>query len=221
METKPHLDHVMISNCSRELMITRFILLSALVLPLVGCASTQDFCYKQSHKCSAHWRSIVTGNSSVLNCDYSDGWREGYFDYSTGRRCKPPTLPPKKYWSTCYQGCEGQKKISEWYSGYQKGMIEAEKVCGNCWHEIRPRSDCLPPGMGTSSFAETFTSVPPSAPAPSMVPSTPLVPQSEAVPAPVPIVPQKPTSAKPIFEAPKEKSSDSGSSPIFLSPSAE
>lgn len=203
-------------------MLSRLMIISSIVVAFSGCASTQDFCYKHSHKCDAYWRSITTGNAPMFNCHYKDGWREGYFDYSTGRRCKPPTLPPKQYWSSCYQGCEGQKAISEWYAGYQKGMIEAEKVCGNCWHEIRPRTDCLPPGVGTSSFAETFTPVPLSAPAQPATSTTPLVPQSEAVPVPEPVAPKVPKPAKPAFEAPKvEGSSDSGSStPIFLSPSA-
>ncbi|MBA4017515.1 MAG: hypothetical protein C0483_10115 [Pirellula sp.] len=172
----------------------------------MGCASTQDFCYRQSHKCDAYWKSISTGNAPMLNCHYKDGWREGYFDYSTGRRCKPPTLPPKKYWSSCYEGCEGQKAISEWYAGYQKGMIEAEKRCGNCWHEIRPRSDCLPPGVRTDSMGETFTSYPSTVQQPISEPSPSLVPQNEAVPvepvpvpvAPVvPVEPVKPTRATP------------------------
>jgi hypothetical protein len=118
-------------------MAIRIIILS-IVLASSGCATIQDVYYCRSHKTRAFVGSYVTLNAPILNSDYTHGWRDGYYDFSTGRRCKPPVLPPHEYWKPCYQDYAGQRKIAEWYRGYQNGMIAAEKATGTSFHKIRP-----------------------------------------------------------------------------------
>lgn len=168
------------------------------LLPACGCASMQDFTYRQSHRAKAFCSSYWTWNAPILNCDYTDGWRTGYFDYSTGRRCKPPVLPPHKYWSSCYQSCKGQKEIAEWYRGYEAGMIEAEKRCGNCFHQIRPHGDCethegplashlgLSPSGDSLPMVESIDVPAQSSPLPSSPINSSPVPSPPPSPAPMP-----------------------------------
>jgi hypothetical protein len=155
----------------------------------MGCASMQDFHYKRSHELSAFCSSLTSKDVPCFDGDLKAGYRQGHFDLSTGRTCKPPTLPPKKYWAPCYQSCKGQQAIANWYRGYELGMIAAEKECGGCFHTIRPHMD----GVPTTALREIFPpptfednfragTVIPTPPAGSTVPTEmiPLVPQPDA-----------------------------------------
>jgi hypothetical protein len=133
-------------------MAIRLLLLIGVALASSGCATMQDISYRKSHRCRAYVNSIVTFNAPILNKHYTHGYREGYYDLSTGKRCKPPILPPHEYWKSCYQDCRGQEKIAEWYRGYEQGMIAAEKATGSHFHQIRPHGLCPPSAVGMATY---------------------------------------------------------------------
>ncbi|MBL9090253.1 MAG: hypothetical protein JNL96_03460 [Planctomycetaceae bacterium] len=163
-----------------------------------GCASIQDFHYEQCHKFEAHWSSMTAPEVPFFDKDFKHGWRQGYYDFSTGRACKPPVLPPKEYWAPCYQSCHGQAQIAQWYAGYQKGMIAAEKKCGNCFHIVRPHLEHGSPGLADlPPLGPAYTSdvsVPPTetiVPLPSIAEEAVEtdLPIGAAVPQPQPVAP--------------------------------
>lgn len=114
-----------------------------------GCssfASLQDWQYSWANKqrASAAYKSQLTvAERRELGSDYGDGFKKGFYDASTGRGCKTPAVPPPCYWSTKYQGCEGQKCIQNWFRGYQCGVAASEGKGFPAFHEV-PVGPCAP-----------------------------------------------------------------------------
>lgn len=108
-------------------MRVRFLLLPLLFgLGLCGCAAIQDYQYNLVQRCRADSAYKGTyGMWSRCSSDYQHGWKQGYFDLSTGQCDEAPATPPHKYWDAKYQSLEGQAAIQEWYSGWQDGATAA------------------------------------------------------------------------------------------------
>jgi len=95
-------------------------------LTLCGCATIQDYHYNIVQRCRADsaYRENY-GLWSHCSHDYQDGWKQGYYDLSTGQCEELPATPPHKYWNPSYQSLEGRAAIEDWYSGWQDGATAA------------------------------------------------------------------------------------------------
>ncbi len=111
-----------------------------------GFASMQDLHYSwtNKHRASSAWLSQTSGaQRRELGNDYAKGFKQGFYDASTGRGCKTPAVPPPCYWSTKYQCCEGQKCIQDWFRGYQCGVVASEGKGFPGFHDV-PVGPCAP-----------------------------------------------------------------------------
>ena len=111
-----------------------------------GFASMQDLHYSwtNKHRASAAWLSQTSSaQRRELGNDYAKGFKQGFYDASTGRGCKTPAVPPPCYWSTKYQSCDGQQCIQDWFRGYQCGVVAAEGKGFPGFHDV-PVGPCAP-----------------------------------------------------------------------------
>ena len=106
-------------------------------LSLGGCATVQDYRYNLVQRYRAEC-AYKDSNGVVSGCsrDYQDGWKQGYFDLSTGQCEEPPATPPHKYWNASYQSLEGRAIIEDWYSGWQDGATAAVQDGRPYFHPI-------------------------------------------------------------------------------------
>jgi hypothetical protein len=95
-------------------------------LSLCGCATLQDYHYNVVQRCRADSAFKESyGWWSGCSHDYQDGWKQGYYDLSTGQCEELPATPPHKYWNAHYQSLDGRAAIEDWYSGWQDGATAA------------------------------------------------------------------------------------------------
>ena len=59
--------------------------------------------------------------------EFARGFRAGYMDVADGGTGCVPSFPPREYWGWRYQSCEGQAKVSAWFSGFPHGVRAAEE----------------------------------------------------------------------------------------------
>jgi hypothetical protein len=118
-------------------MRVRFYVSLFLGLSLCGCATIQDYQYNfvQRFRASMAYKENY-GLWSACSKHYKDGWKQGYFDLSTGQCNEPPATPPHEYWDAKYQSLEGREAIDEWYSGWQDGATAAEQDGRPYFHPI-------------------------------------------------------------------------------------
>jgi len=94
---------------------------------LNDCISEELTNLSNCHRAKCAWCEC---RSNYFDCqdylwDFGCGFREGYAAVLGGASGCPPTLPPRKYWSCCYQTEEGQCAIVAWFDGYQHGAAVA------------------------------------------------------------------------------------------------
>jgi hypothetical protein len=162
------------------------LLLVVMLLAIVpGCELCHDFgrtmSYEPEYWCSQekseHWarRSAREAWRDWCECqpkhsssaDYREGFLDGFSDYlELGGTGAPPPVPPKQYWSACYQSAEGHQAILEWYAGFRDGACMAcQSGCHSC--EMIPSNCCC----------QCQCPCPAQAPPPAPAPSPTLVPQ--------------------------------------------
>lgn len=57
--------------------------------------------------------------------DFRGGFIDGYTHVMGGGGCCRPTLPPRKYWSSCTRGGDINCRIVAWYNGWDAGVVQA------------------------------------------------------------------------------------------------
>ncbi|XZE36397.1 hypothetical protein SH501x_001963 [Pirellulaceae bacterium SH501] len=135
-----------ISNVSKKRSRRRLVvamLLGAVVLPFGGCsaftglhnvwtynAGWNEKMLRDRNAVSArrawHARKDCFANQKYIK-DFARGFRAGYMDIADGGTGCVPTFPPREYWGWRYQSCEGQAKVSAWFSGFPHGARAAEE----------------------------------------------------------------------------------------------
>ncbi len=114
-----------------------------LLLSLTGCASISDrwhnpgTCVK--NKCRAHhaWCKWCWCYDDVDHRHhFGKGFRAGYRDVLEGGKGCQPTLPPRCYWKSCYQTCEGREKVNAWFDGFSHGALAAQQDGVANWNQI-------------------------------------------------------------------------------------
>jgi len=106
-------------------------------LSLCGCATFQDYHYNFVQHCRADSAFKASyGWWSSCSHDYQDGWKQGYYDLSTGQCEDLPAIPPHKYWNAHYQSLDGRAAVEEWYSGWQDGATAATQDGRPYFHQV-------------------------------------------------------------------------------------
>jgi hypothetical protein len=118
-----------------------------LAASLCGCATVQDYhyCLVQKYRADSAWKASYGILGHACSSDYQDGWKQGYYDISTGQCEEPPAVPPHKYWNASYQSLEGKAAVEDWYSGWQDGATAAVQDGNSYFHPI-PASPTVPQG---------------------------------------------------------------------------
>jgi hypothetical protein len=92
------------------------------------------------HTCMAskawHGRKHYFANQPNLK-DFARGFKAGYMSVADGGDGCTPAFPPREYWGWKYQSCEGQARVSAWFSGYPHGVQAAEQEGIGGWTQIQ------------------------------------------------------------------------------------
>lgn len=76
----------------------------------------------------AAWNQVCCESGEVAGKDYEHGFKDGFLDYlEGGGNGEPPTLPPKRYWQSCYQTPQGRQAVQDWFSGFRHGAAVARE----------------------------------------------------------------------------------------------
>jgi len=78
--------------------------------------------------CSGCSAFTAANNSWTYNRQWNDKMlRDKHVDVADGGTGCVPSFPPREYWGWRYQSCEGQAKVSAWFSGFPHGVRAAEE----------------------------------------------------------------------------------------------
>ena len=116
-----------------------------------GCMAIQD-CVNTCvidcrNRCYAEraWCACKSNYNDVeCKCDFGKGFKDGYVAVASGASTCQPALPPRDYWSFCYQTPEGQERMLAWFNGYSYGAVYAEQEGISDWSRI-VTAPTLPP----------------------------------------------------------------------------
>ena len=108
------------------------VVISLMAINLTGCsicATKQDWHYfsATNHRARDAWKCCFSAEKrKCLSAHFERGFKQGFFDTSTGKDCRVPPVAPPRYWAARYQCCEGQACVQDWFKGYQQGIVAAE-----------------------------------------------------------------------------------------------
>jgi len=108
-------------------------------LGMVGCASLEDLHYQSVNRLRAKsaWGDMKAClPKGSTNKDYAHGFQEGYYSVASGGSHCPPVTPPPCYWAAKYQSTEGQSAVTQWYQGFQAGVVAADKDGRSIWTTV-------------------------------------------------------------------------------------
>lgn len=114
----------------------------ALFLSLSGCTALSDCKYEvgQKIRTSQAWHEFDGCHDQCFTCDYSSGWKAGYYDVATGGEGCPPVIAPKKYWKPPVFVEYDPSLRDDWYCGFQDGA-----ACAKCQPDHHYLQTYLPP----------------------------------------------------------------------------
>lgn len=100
----------------------------ALLLFLSGCTALSDCKYEVGQKIRTRqaWHDFDCCHNQCFTCDYSSGWKAGYYDVATGGEGCPPVIAPKKYWKPPVFVEYDPSRRDHWYCGFQDGAAYAK-----------------------------------------------------------------------------------------------
>lgn len=130
----------------------------ALFLSLSGCTALSDYKYEVDQKIRTHhaWGEFDGCHNQCFTCDYSSGWKAGYYDVATGGKGCPPVVAPQKYWKPPVFTQYDPSRRDDWYRGFQDGAAYAN--CQPDHHYIQaylpPRTCCPVQSASYPSFVE-------------------------------------------------------------------
>lgn len=117
-------------------------IMGILLMSVSGCAALQDCKYELNQRAytAIAWSDFDADKRfcivSSYSADFQRGWKAGFYSVITGGECRPPVIPPKKYWQpplllSCNEcGCQ------EWYDGFRCGANAARHQPD--FHYIKP-----------------------------------------------------------------------------------
>jgi hypothetical protein len=144
---------------------------------LSGCTAVQDCHYETTNSLRTELAWLEAGPKPLdpnappiwgLASHYKHGWKQGYYDVAMGGAGQRPFLPPKKYWSACYQNARGERAVEFWFQGYHDGAEAGHQRGAGRFHYIRPYG---PTGMPCVGPTPCVSPTPCAAPAPFVAPT--------------------------------------------------
>jgi hypothetical protein len=108
----------------------------AFAVALSGCYSITDGINSRAmslRDCCDAQRVWLAYRADYVDCAayphyFGEGFKAGYRAVAEGGQGCPPPLPPRKYWSVCYQNEAGKLKILNWYNGHAQGVLVAQQL---------------------------------------------------------------------------------------------
>jgi hypothetical protein len=104
------------------------------LIPLVlctlfsGCASVDDWHFRNVNRLRAKVAWLDTKSQlpeDRIDVHFGRGFKDGYFDVSTGASNTLPAVPPNRYWAARYQTAEGRCCVENYFAGWQCGANAA------------------------------------------------------------------------------------------------
>ena len=108
-----------------------------------GCASLADFKYEQTQRLRASSQFRECGkNCSKYPKDYKSGWKDGFYEVSTGGSHCPPAVAPARYWKPgqILKDCDNRRHA--YYSGWQDGAARASQFPDTHFLRIHETCEC-------------------------------------------------------------------------------
>ncbi|MCA9009891.1 MAG: hypothetical protein KDB01_09100 [Planctomycetaceae bacterium] len=176
---------------------------AAMMLALSGCTALSDCKYEVGQKIRTQqaWHEFDGCHNQCFTCDYSTGWKAGFYDVATGGDGCPPVIAPKRYWKPPVFVEYDPGRRDDWYRGFQDGAAYAK--CQPDHHYLKtflPPRTCCPTHIVSHSTVmepdsgllpeyveslQSFDIVAPETPAP-------VEPAAPAPAAPAPAAPAQP-----------------------------
>lgn len=123
---------------------TTYLLAGWLFIPMLGCANLYDVQYELSQKSRTRsaWRALPERAKANQNYprDYERGWKDGFYDVTTGGTGCPPVVAPSCYWSPSQILDHCDNRRNEYYSGFQDGAAHASQFPDT--HTLRAWGSC-------------------------------------------------------------------------------
>lgn len=119
---------------------------AALLLALSGCTALSDCKYEVGQKIRTQqaWHEFDGCHNQCFTCDYSTGWKAGFYDVATGGEGCAPVIAPKRYWKPPVFVEYDPSRRDDWYRGFQDGAAYAK--CQPDHHYLKtflpPRTCC-------------------------------------------------------------------------------
>lgn len=97
-----------------------------------GCAQLYDTIDSRIIECRSKgvarkaWKSHADyWQNEIHEKDFSKGFQAGYFAVMQGKGTRPPTLPPRMYWSAWNMKEDCHQRTLAWFNGYHAGASVA------------------------------------------------------------------------------------------------
>ncbi len=68
--------------------------------------------------------------------DFQDGYRHAFVEVALGGDGQVPSVPPERYWSTCYRTAAGHQLAQDWFAGYVCGAGRALSLYRYQFNEV-------------------------------------------------------------------------------------
>lgn len=123
--------------------IRNSVLIAWLVVPMAGCASLYDAHYEhtQRSRTRAAWRSQSdSARQHRYPRDYALGWKDGFYDVTTGGKGCPPVVAPERYWKPAQILDDCDNRRNAYYDGFQDGVAYALQFPDT--HHVKLWSSC-------------------------------------------------------------------------------
>lgn len=184
---------------------------AALLLALSGCTALSDCKYEIGQKIRTQqaWHEFDGCHNQCFTCDYSTGWKAGFYDVATGGEGCPPVIAPKRYWKPPVFVEYDPSRRDDWYKGFQDGAAYAK--CQPDHHYLKtflpPRTCCPTQIVSHSTVMEPHAGLLPEY-VEGLHNIDDVAPESPASVEPVaPAAVAPPASTQPVIEPGKQESS--------------
>ncbi len=81
-------------------------------------------------------RSMRRTYAEAPSFDFQDGYRRAFVDVALGGDGQVPSVPPERYWSTCYRTAVGHQLAQDWFAGYVCGAGRALSLYRYQFNEV-------------------------------------------------------------------------------------
>ncbi len=118
------------------------LIVASMIASLTGCAAFQNCKYELHQRAftTMAWSDFDANKKfrvvSSHTADFKRGWKAGFYSVITGGECRPPVVPPKKYWEPPLLFSCNECGCKEWYAGFKCGANVARHQPD--YHYIKP-----------------------------------------------------------------------------------